>query len=155
MLEISNIPASENEDLNLIITALANCIKTDNFSFKDNVDVAHRLKSTLKIPPIIVLFHSRTKWDNFYHQRKQLKTVEMGQFLPPTKTTKNCYVTLKDLYLGFQENNAIFVNESLTIKNAVLFRMTREACKKTTNINFTGPVMVKYFVKNLRNHQLS
>ena len=122
----------------MIITALANCFKVDNFSFKDDVDVAHRLKSKLKIPPIIVLFHSRTKWDNFYHQRKQLKTV-----------------TLKDLDLGFQEDNAIFINESLTFENAVLFRMTREACKKKTNINFTGPAMVKYFVKNLRNHQLS
>ena len=112
MLEISNIPASENEDLNLI-TALANCIKVDNVSFKDAVDVAHRLKSKLKIPPIIVLFHSRTKRDNFYHQRRQLKTV-----------------TLKDLDLGLQENNAIFINESMTFKNAVLFRMTREAFKK-------------------------
>ena len=117
MLEISNIPASENEDLNFIITALANCIKVENFSFKNDVDVAHRLKSKLKIPPIIVLFHSRTKRDNFYHQRKQLKTV-----------------TLKDLDLGFQEDNAIFINESSTFKNAVLFRMTREACKKKKQI---------------------
>ena len=113
MLEISNTPVVEHEDLKLIITEIAKCMNLDRFCYEDQVDVAHSLKSKLDIPPIIVLFQSRTKRNNFYDQRKLLKNIK-----------------LKDLDIIFQDSNPIFVNESMTLQNAVLYKKVREACKR-------------------------
>ena len=113
MLEISSIPVVEHEDLKLIITEIAKCMKLDRFCYEDQVDVAHRLKSKLDIPPIIVLFQSRAKRNNFYDRRKLLKNIK-----------------LKDLDIGFQDSNPIFVNESLTLQNAALYKKVRDACKR-------------------------
>ena len=113
MLELSNIPVVEHEDLKLIITEIAKCMKLDRFCYEDQVDVAHRLKSKLDIPPIIVLFQSRAKRNNFYDQRKLLKSIK-----------------LKDLNNGLQDSNLIFVKESLTLQNAALYKKVRKVCKR-------------------------
>ena len=104
MVEISNIPVKPEESMKSIITALATNMNINNFSYNNDVDVAHRLHSKLSLPPIIVMFHSRTKRNEFYDKSKALRNI-----------------TLKDLDLNFDENANIFVNESLTIQNSVLF----------------------------------
>ena len=83
-----------------------------NFSY-DNVDVVHILNSKLSPPLIIVMFHSRTKRNKFHEKCKTLKNI-----------------TLQDLDMDFEENNTIYVNESLTIQNSILFKKLRDTCKK-------------------------
>ena len=38
-------------------------------------------------------------------------------------------IKLKDINPNYEENNAIYINQSLTIKNAVLFRKVKQSCK--------------------------
>lgn len=133
MIEISNIPKRTNENLKLVIEAIAKSMNLNNFNYADSVDVAHRLKSELPIPPIIVMFKNRTARNEFYEKRKLMKNV-----------------TLKDLGLGFNDdqysNYSIFINESLTLQNAVLFRKVRQECKNK-NFKFfwttNGKIMCK------------
>ena len=87
-----------------ITTALATDMNINNFSYDNDVDVAHRLHSKLSSPPIIIMFHNKTKRIEFYDKRKALRNI-----------------TLKDLDLNFEENANIFINESLTIQNSILF----------------------------------
>ena len=61
MVEINNIPFTTNENLESVITDIARKgMKLDHFNYKQYVDVAHRLNSKLPIPPIIVMFNSRS-----------------------------------------------------------------------------------------------
>ena len=59
--------------------------------------------------------------DEFYESRKQLK------------------IKLKDIDPNYEGYNVIFINESLTIKNPVLFRKVRQSC-------FFGHLMAKLCV---------
>ena len=85
-------------------------MKLDPFNYEQYLDVAHRLNSKLPIPPIIVMFNSRSMQEEFYPSLKLLN------------------IKLKDINLSY-EGNAIFINKSLTIKNAVLFRKVRQSSK--------------------------
>ena len=87
-------------------------MKRDHFNYKKYVDVAHRLNRKLPIPHTIVAFNSRTMWQEFYQSWKQLKNIK-----------------LKDINPNYEGNNVIYINESLTIKNAVLFRKVRQSCR--------------------------
>ena len=136
MVEISNITVKPEESMKSIITALATNMNINNFSYNNDVDVAHRLHSKLSLPPIIVMFHSRTKRNEFYDKRKALRNI-----------------TLKDLDLNSEENANIFVNESLTIQNSILFKKVRDTCKKTTS-SFTGHTVTKYCAKKILNRTL-
>ena len=61
MVEINNIPFTTDENLESVITYIAKKgMKLDHFNYKQYVDVAHRLNSKLPIPPIIVMFNSRS-----------------------------------------------------------------------------------------------
>ena len=114
MLEINNIPVKDNENLKSIITAIASAMNLEEFNYNADIDIAHRIQSKLPISPIIVLFNNRTRRNEYYQKRKLLKGT-----------------TLKDLKeLNFTENQAIFINESLTLFNRILFKKVREACKK-------------------------
>ena len=113
MVEINNIPFTADENLEFVITYIAKKgMKLDHFNYKQYVDVAHRLNSKLPIPRIIVMFNSRSMRQNFYQSRKQLKNIK-----------------LRDINPNYEGNNVIFITESLTIKNAVLFRKVRQSCK--------------------------
>ena len=125
MVEISNIPVKPEESMKLVITALATNMNINNFSYDNDVDVAHRLHSELSPPPIIVMFHSRIKKNEFYDKRKTLRNI-----------------TLRDPDLNFEGNANIFVNESLIIQNSILFKNVRDTCK-----SFTGHTMAKYCAK--------
>ena len=57
------------------------------------------------------MFNSRSMREEFYESRKQLN------------------IKLKDIDPNYDGYNVIFINESLTIKNAVLFRKVRQSCK--------------------------
>ena len=50
------------------------------------------------------MFNSRSMREQFYESRKQLN------------------IKLKDIDPNYEGYNVIFINESLTVKNAVLFR---------------------------------
>ena len=115
MIEISNIHLKKDKNLQSIITALAKSMEVKDFTHEMDVDVAHRLNSKLTPPPVIVMFCSRTKRNDFYGKRKALKNIK-----------------LQDLNFGFQENSSVFLNESLTLRNAILFKKVRDACKKNS-----------------------
>ena len=61
------------------------------------------------------MFNSRSMQDECYQGQKQLKSIK-----------------LKDINPNYEENNVIFLNELLTIKNAVLFKKVRQLCKANT-----------------------
>ena len=94
MVEISNVPVKKEESMKSIITALTTIINVNSFSYDNDVDVAHRLNSKLSSPPIIVMFRSRTKRNEFYEKRKALRNI-----------------TLQNLDMDFEENNTVYVNE--------------------------------------------
>ena len=76
MVEINNIPYTTNENLESLITDIAKKgMKLDHFNCKQYVDVAHRLNSKLPIPPVIVMFNSRSIREEFYQSREQLKNI--------------------------------------------------------------------------------
>ena len=111
MVEINNIPFTTNENLESVITDIAKKgMELDHFIYKQYVDVAHRLNSKLPIPPIIVMFNSRSMREDFYQSRKQLNNIKLSDINP-----------------NYEGNNVICINESLTIKNAVLFRKVRQS----------------------------
>ena len=67
MVEINNIPYTTNENLESLITDIAKKgMKLDHFNCKQYVHVAHRLNSKLPIPPVIVMFNSRSIREEFY-----------------------------------------------------------------------------------------
>ena len=72
MLEISNIPEKDNENLKSIITAIASAMNLEEFNYNADVAIAHRLQSKLPISPIIVLFNNRTR-NEYYQKRKLLR----------------------------------------------------------------------------------
>lgn len=112
MIELNNIPVIKEENLLEIVEAVAKAMKHDSFSIND-IDIVHRLNSKLAHPPIIVMFKNRTARNEFYLQRKNLKNIKVSQ------------LGIK----GLNEANFLFVNESLTIQNAILFKKVRSKCK--------------------------
>ena len=113
MLEINNIPYKDDEDLREIIAGIASAINMENFNYETDIDIVHRLQSKLAIAPIIILFRNRTIRNEFYQKRTSLRNV-----------------TLKNLVgLNYEEDTPIFINESLTVQNRILFKKVREACK--------------------------
>ena len=64
MLEINNMPQKENENIRKI-TAIACAMKIEDFNNNLDVDVTHRLRSKLTVPPIIIMFKDRTKKKKF------------------------------------------------------------------------------------------
>ena len=110
MLELTNIPVKRDENLKMVIVALAKAVNYNNFNYESCVDIVH---SKLATPPIIILFKSRTARNEFFQIRKHLKEIK-----------------LKDLNLDYNEKeNMIFLNESLTNQNAILFKKVRQACR--------------------------
>ena len=71
MVEINNIPFVTDENLESVITAITRIgMILDHFNYKQYADVAHRLNSKLSIPPIIVMFNSRSMRDKLYQSQK-------------------------------------------------------------------------------------
>ena len=67
--------------------------------------------------------------DEFYQSWKQLKSIK-----------------LKDTNPTYEQSNVIFINESLTIKNAVLFKKERQSCKANNFkffSTFNGKIMCR------------
>ena len=65
------------------------------------------------------MFNCRSMRDKLYQSRKQLKSIK-----------------LKDINPNYEQNNAIIINESLTVKNAVLFKKVRQSRKAITSSFF-------------------
>ena len=130
MVEINNIPFTTDENLESVITDIAKKgMKLDHFNYKEYLDVAHRLNSKLPIPPIIVMFNSRSMREEFYQSQKQLKNIK-----------------LRDINPNYGGNNVMFINRSLAIKNTVLFRKVRQSCKANNSKffwTFNGKIMCR------------
>ena len=111
-------------------------MKLHHFNYKQYVDIAHRLNSNLSIPPIIVMFNSRSMRDKFYQSRKQLKSIK-----------------LKDINPNYEQNNVILINEPLAMKNAVLFKKVRQSCKannfKFFFLTFNSKIMFRKAMNTL------
>jgi len=116
MLVVKRIPRTKDEDTDNLIINLGNHLNTETQT-KD-IDISHRTSNDANAD-IIVKFDSRRARDRFYLGRKQLK--ERG-------------TTAKDI--GFNINNKIYINESLTSKNGDLFKYTRGKLTKTNRFKF-------------------
>ena len=119
-LEIRGIPVQESEDTDTIVCSAGNLVDV-NFKTED-ISVSHRPTSSptdRNQPPVIIANFVRCSVrDKLYHSRKHLKE----------KSTK-------DIGLGKLSDNRIYIAESLTKKNKVLFNKCLEV-KKSLNYKF-------------------
>ena len=81
------------------------------------------------------MFNSRSMREQFYESRKQLN------------------IKLKDIDPNYEGYNVIFINESLTVKNAVLFRKVRQS-RKAHNFKFfwtfNGKIMCRKAMNTMK-----
>jgi hypothetical protein len=119
-LEIQGIPQSKDEDTNDIVKKVGDLmgIEVD----EDDISISHRLSMSNKYKgkrfnlPIIVKFVRREMKEKFYRSRKSLKRFNT-----------------KDLELGYEETDNIYINESLTVRNKLLFK---EALKVKKDLQY-------------------
>ena len=100
MLEINGFPRMENEDPWKIVLALAE--KLEVALTEDNIEACHRISGNEKAG-LIVEFASRKKRDEMIYYRKKLANISIKDF-------------------GYEGDNRIYVNESLTPKRKSLIR---------------------------------
>ena len=119
-LEIRGIPVQEGEDTDTLVCSIGNLV---NVNIKaEDISISHRLKSNPtarnQSPAIIAKFVRRSMRDKLYHARKYLKE----------KSTK-------DVGLGTISEKKIYIAESLTRKNKILFNKCLEI-KKSLNYKY-------------------
>lgn len=144
-VEIKGIPVSEHEQTNDIVMKLGKMIKV-NLS-RDDISTSHRLPvkrfkaggdtDTVKsqnTPAIIVKFVKRDVRESFYRARKYLKDL----------STRD---------LGYSRENRIFINESFTQKNKVLFNECLKV-KKDKEFRFLWTNAGKIFMRKNENSQV-
>lgn len=105
-LEIHGIPVEDGEDTNQLVKAVGDLMEV--YLSDGDISTSHRLpsnksyKGNRKTPATIVKFVRRDVKNRFYSARKELKGY----------TTKS---------VGFDVENRIFINESLTEQNKAIF----------------------------------
>ena len=104
MLTLKGIPKQAGESTDDVIINVANMLEVD-LPVRD-IDISHRTSNNTDAG-IIIKFNSRRKRNEIYGKRKNLKN----------KTVKE---------LGFNSDNKIYINESLTQKNGDLLKKTRK-----------------------------
>ncbi|XP_066928189.1 uncharacterized protein [Clytia hemisphaerica] len=109
MMNISGVPRLNNEDTDKIVMDIANKIGVD-LKIED-FGVSHRT-SEKGTAPIIVKFNSRRKRNDMWNARWNLKNVK----------TSN---------IGFNVNNSIYFNESLTEYNRSIFKKAWDGLKRS------------------------
>jgi len=110
MLDIRGIPRMKEENTDDLVLKIAEIINIQLDS--NDIEVSHRTSSQ-KDAPIIVKFLARHKRNLFYKNRMNLQG----------KTVEN---------IGYEFGkckNKIFVNESLTAKNGMIYKTAREKLK--------------------------
>ena len=107
MVDICGIPRSADEDTDKIVLDIAAKINVE--MVKTDIAISHRTKPTPD-SPIIVKFVSRRVCDDFFQKRTQLKNKTIA-----------C--------IGYNGNNKIYVNESLTSYNGELLKKARKSLK--------------------------
>ena len=107
MVDICGIPRSADEDTDKIVLDIAAKINVE--MVKTDIAISHRTKPTPD-SPIIVKFVSRRVRDDFFQKRTQLKNKTIA-----------C--------IGYNGNNKIYVNESLTSYNGELLKKARKSLK--------------------------
>ncbi|XP_066913836.1 putative leucine-rich repeat-containing protein DDB_G0290503 [Clytia hemisphaerica] len=108
MINIFGIPRKVNEDTDDIVLRIAE--RLDMELYLEDIEISHRT-STKEKAPIIVKFNSRRMRNEMWDARWDLK-----------------HFTTKDI--GFQEENSIFINESLTEHNREIFKDAWNKLKK-------------------------
>ena len=104
MLTLKGIPKHAGESTDDVMINVAKMLEVD-LSVSD-IDISHRTSKNAHAG-IIIKFNSRRKRNEIYGKRKNLKD----------KTVKE---------LGFDSENKIYINESLTQKNGDLLKNTRK-----------------------------
>ncbi len=109
MINISGVPRQNNEDTDdIVFDLLVNKLGLD--LYLDDVEITHRTSSK-PTAPIIVKFNSRRIRDEVWNSRYKLKHVKASD-------------------LGFNSNNPIYFNESLTERNRIIFKSAWDTLKK-------------------------
>ena len=129
MVEISNVPVKTEESMKSIITALATIMNVNSFRYDNDVDVAHRLNSKLSLPPIIVMFRSRAKRNEFCEKHKTIRNI-----------------ALQDLEMDFQEKKT-FMLMSRRQFGTLSYLKRLETLAKKMSLSFIGHLMEKYCAK--------
>ena len=107
MLTLKGIHKQAGESTDDVIINVAKMLEVDQ-SVRD-IDISHRTSNNTDAG-IIIKFNSRRKRNEIYGKRKNLKN----------KTVKE---------LGFNSDNKIYINESLTQNNGDLLKNTRKLKK--------------------------
>ncbi|XP_066920569.1 uncharacterized protein [Clytia hemisphaerica] len=107
MINISGIPRKNNEDTDKIVFNITDKLGID--LYLDDIEVTHRTSPKINAP-IIVKFNSRRTRDEVWNLRYKLKNLKASDF-------------------GFDSNNSIYFNESLTEHNRSIFKTTWDNLK--------------------------
>ncbi|XP_066931698.1 putative leucine-rich repeat-containing protein DDB_G0290503 [Clytia hemisphaerica] len=102
MINISGIPRKNNEDTDKIVFNITDKLGID--LYLDDIEVTHRTSPKINAP-IIVKFNSRRTRDEVWNFRYKLKNLKASDF-------------------GFDSNNSVYFNESLTEHNRSIFKTT-------------------------------
>ena len=124
MLNIKGIPKLREESTDELVIKTASLLNVQ-LDFQD-IDISHRT-SVRDDAAIIVKFNSRRKRNELYAQRKHLKDITVQQ-------------------LGFESNEKIYINESLTHKNGELLKNTRKL-KETKALKYIWTKNGNIFVR--------
>ena len=136
-LEIRGIPVAatpSEEQTNNIVNDVGKLLGVD--ITENDISVSHRMPQSQKHkgkpgpPAIIVKFARRDVKDNFYRARKQLKDL----------TTRD---------LGYSEKNKIYLAESLTERNRMLFKDCLKV-KKDMEFKFIWTLNGKIFMRKYK-----
>ena len=106
MIDIAGVPRTRNEDTDKIVIAVAGLMGLTITNY--DIAISHRV-STKPKAPIIVKFVSRRLRNLMFDRRKQLKNFRV-----------------KDLKVAGNCHQKIYINESLTPENAIIFKKTKQ-----------------------------
>ena len=96
LLEIHGVPVTPDENTNNIVQKVVQLIYPDFNLDESEISTSHRLPASEGyIQPIIAKFTRRSTRDMIYHKKRQLRSKS-------------------SLGLGFQQENSLYINESLT-----------------------------------------
>ena len=111
MINISGIPRTNNEDTDEIVFNITDQLGLD--LYLDDIEVSHRTSSKDNAP-IIVKFNSRRTRDEVWNLRYKLKNIKASD-------------------IGFDSNNSIYFNESLTEHNRSIFKTAWDNLKSPSH----------------------
>lgn len=107
MVDIVGFPQSKEENTDNIVSNICKKLNIPIDINKD-IEVSHRVSSKTNAA-IIVKFNNRRKRDEFFNKGRK-SNLKLSAF-------------------GYQDDSSIYVNESLTYKNRMIFKKTKDALR--------------------------